>query len=208
MNRRWRGLHPTCRTEHLLLRSRMPFLGDSWTMMYLTDRYLVRYCLPSTACRSLPYSLDTTWNITCMPMTLNFMLTSLETSLVTQILLDMRRKSEFDWRVAYNDRARLIGSHGRVMTSGDGDRWPSSESYHCHVVFAKYYYYSFICVSSLLCVMFMTFFKNIQWNSKTLQDTRTNNLNSRTFRHNGTHLITRNMFWLGRNNAMAINKPE
>ena len=24
------------------------------------DRYLVRYCLPSTACHSLPYSLDTT----------------------------------------------------------------------------------------------------------------------------------------------------
>ena len=88
VNRRWHGQYPTCRTEHLLVRLRMPFLADNnWTMVYLMDRYLVRYCLPSTACHSLPSSPDTTWHTICIPMTLNFVLTSLETSLVKQILL-------------------------------------------------------------------------------------------------------------------------
>ena len=88
VSRRWHGYHSTCRTEHLLLRLRMPFLADNnLIVVYLRDRYLVRNCLQSTACHSQPYSLNTTSNTIYMPMTLNFTLTSLETSLVTQILL-------------------------------------------------------------------------------------------------------------------------
>ena len=82
----------------------MPFLADNkWTVVYLRDRYFVRYCLPSTACHSLPYLLNTTWNIICMAMTPNSTSISHVTSLVAQTLGSATRQTMHNRHQALDD---------------------------------------------------------------------------------------------------------
>ena len=122
-------------------------------------------------------------------------------STIKYILWNKRKISTFDGsgRIArqakkecimigeWPDMQRECASDWLICSSEDIERScsllvhvPSSESCYRIVVSAKYYYYTLVDVSPLLCLMFMTLFKNIQWNSRTFQDTRTQN--SRTFR--------------------------
>ena len=85
---------------------------------------------------------------------------------------DMQRECASDWLTCSSGDIELSCS---LLV-----HVPSTESCYRHIVSAKYYYNTFVDVSPLLFLMFMTLFKNIQWNSRTFQYTRTQN--SRTFR--------------------------